>query len=71
EGVQTVIGGFHFKDVPESEYESRLSDAAAQLKKYPVTYYSCHCTGDAPFAYLKERLGGQLQSFHAGQTIVL
>ena len=71
EGVQTVIGGFHFKDVPEAEYESRLGDAAAELKKYPVTYSSCHCTGDAPFAYLKERLGGQLQSFHAGQTIVL
>ncbi len=71
EGVQTVIGGFHFKDLAAEEYESRLDDAAADLAKYPVTYYSCHCTGDAPFAFLKARLGEQLQPFHAGQTIEL
>ena len=71
EGVQTVIGGFHFKDLDESEYASRLEDAAAELLKYPVTYYSCHCTGDAPFAFLNARMGARLREFHAGMTIEL
>ena len=71
EGVQAVIGGFHFMDVDESEYESRLGDAAAELLKYPVTYYSCHCTGSAPFAFLKARMGDRLREYHAGMTIEL
>ena len=60
-----------FKDLDESEYASRLEDAAAELLRYPVTYYSCHCTGDAPFAFLKARMGDRLREFHAGMTIEL
>jgi len=69
ESVCAVIGGFHFKDLDPSAYGTKLSDAAAELARYPVTYYSCHCTGEAPFAFLKECLWERLQPLHAGQVI--
>ena len=69
EGVQTVVGGFHTKDVPDGKFSTVLAPAAEELKKFPVTYYTCHCTGQPQYEYLKSLMGDQLQYLSGGMTI--
>ena len=52
-----LVGGFHFMNIdPQSEEKSRLDQAAEVLLKSKATFYTGHCTGLAPYEYLKERL---------------
>jgi 7,8-dihydropterin-6-yl-methyl-4-(beta-D-ribofuranosyl)aminobenzene 5'-phosphate synthase len=69
EGVQAVVGGFHTKDVPEEKFGSVLAPAAEELRKYPVTYYTCHCTGQPQYEYLKKLMGDQLQYLPGSKTL--
>ncbi len=71
EGVQTVVGGFHCKDTPAAKFSQCLDPIARELEKYPVTYYTCHCTGEPQFSYLKERLDGRLRRLSGGMTFEL
>lgn len=71
ENVQTVIGGFHFKDLSEDKFAACLGEAADELKKYPVTYYTCHCTGAEQYEYMKSLMGDQLRYFAAGDVLEL
>lgn len=71
EGVQTVVGGFHCKDMPAAKFSQCLDPIARELEKYPVTYYTCHCTGEPQFSYLKERLDGRLRRLSGGMTFEL
>lgn len=68
-----LIGGFHFMKVDTLSADGRtLLDAAADtLLGYNIKYYTCHCTGLEQYAYLKERMGGALSYFAAGETIEL
>ena len=67
-----LIGGFHFTKLdPDGEGRTVLEDAAQILKQYPTVYYTGHCTGQAQFAFLKERMGDQLHYLAAGDTIIL
>ncbi|MDY4920671.1 MAG: MBL fold metallo-hydrolase [Phascolarctobacterium sp.] len=63
------IGGFHFMKLlvdnsidpnatPAQIARDRkaLDEAAALLEANKCTYYTCHCTGLAQYAYLKERM---------------
>lgn len=67
-----LIGGFHFMkmnpDGPDAEF---LTLAAEQLLQYHATYYTGHCTGDAPYAFLKRILGDRLHSLTTGSELVL
>ena len=62
-----LIGGFHYMRAGEET----LRHAAEQLQKQPTIYYTGHCTGEAAFHYLKERLGNRLHAFRTGDTIEL
>ena len=64
-----LIGGFHFmKLAPDSP---ALDRAAEILLQSPTIYYTGHCTGEAQFARLKEKMDRRLQSISTGSTIVL
>ena len=62
-----LLGGFHFKQlmIPDP----RLDQAAQRLMKIPCQYYTCHCTGQAQYDYLKKQLGDQLGYLSTGDVI--
>jgi len=62
-----LIGGFHFKSLKMTAEDRRfLEQTAEQLMAFPTRYYTCHCTGAEPYAYLKQRMGEQLQYLSVG-----
>ena len=67
-----LVGGFHFVKLdPAGEDAAFLEDAAAQLLNQDCAYYTGHCTGEAAFAFLKERMGDRLHAIPAGAEIVV
>ena len=67
-----LIGGFHFSKMdPEGDGKARLDQAAEILSTRDCVYYTCHCTGEKQYAYLKERMGEKLQYLATGQELVL
>jgi len=67
-----LIGGFHFSKIdPDGEERYRLDQAAEILSQYDCTYYTCHCTGQRQYAYLKEKMGEKLQYLATGQDLLL
>ncbi len=62
-----LIGGFHFFRLPLDE---ALAARAAALDAFPASYYTCHCTGEAQYAFLKERMKN-LGYLHTGDKIEL
>lgn len=62
-----LVGGFHFMKLEPGE---TLDAAAKELNKYPTRYYTGHCTGEAQYAYLKERMA-HLEYLSCGKTILL
>lgn len=67
-----LIGGFHFSKMdPEGAGKDCLDQAARILGGYDATYYTCHCTGEKQYAYLKEQMGETLQYLATGQVLVL
>ena len=67
-----LIGGFHFVKLdPEGEDRAFMEDAARQLMEQDCVYYTGHCTGEAAFAFLKERMGDRLQAIPAGTELDL
>ena len=64
-----LIGGFYFmKLAPESP---ELEAAAAELLRYPCTYYTGHCTGEEQFETLKTILGSRLHRLTTGTDNLL
>ena len=68
EYVQTVIGGFHFMQL-EPERFSEMAETAEKLLEYPITYYTCHCTGLEQYKYIKEKMGERVQYMKSGQCM--
>jgi len=67
-----LIGGFHFMKLdPEGEGREDLIRAAENLSAHTTSYYTCHCTGEAPYAFLKARMGEKLHYIAAGDVIEL
>lgn len=67
-----LVGGFHFMKLdPNGPDAGLLTEAAAQLLRQPTVYYTGHCTGAAPFAFLKRRMGSHLNALSAGSVIIL
>lgn len=65
-----LIGGFHLTklDPAADAQRERLAQTARELLEGHCTYYTGHCTGAAPYAFLKERMGGRLNALSAGLT---
>lgn len=67
-----LVGGFHFMNVDTTSGASPVLDHAAQvLCQYNTQYYTCHCTGLAPYQYLKALMGPQLHALTAGDVVEL
>ena len=64
-----LIGGFHFKQLQPGD--PRLDLAARRLLAIPCEYHTCHCTGQAQYAYLKQKMGNRLHDLSTGDTIIL
>lgn len=53
-----LIGGFHFMKLdPETGDSKRLDAAAEALDGMKTEFYTCHCTGEAQYDYLKTKMG--------------
>lgn len=64
------IGGFHFKALdPEAGGACELAKAAQLLQRFNTRYLTCHCTGEGPYAFLKQRMTGQLSAIRCGETV--
>lgn len=62
-----LVGGFHFMNIdPQGPEKSRLDEAARVLLESKATFYTGHCTGLAPYDYLKEQMGSRLHYIAAG-----
>lgn len=60
-----LVGGFHFSTLPLDE---TLRAYAAYLDRFHTDFYTCHCTGAAQFAFMKESMH-RLFYLSTGQTI--
>ena len=67
-----VYGGFHLMrhGVPyAAEDQVYAEETAKALKELPAQYYTCHCTGVEPYAWMKALLGEQLHYLHCGESL--
>lgn len=67
-----VISGFHMmKKTEYTESEKNIiKETARALKKYPVVFYTGHCTGQPAFDMMKSIMGEGLQQIHVGMEFV-
>ena len=67
-----LVGGFHFMNIdPQGPERTRLNQAALALLKSKATFYTGHCTGLAPYAYLEEIMGPRLHYISTGTQLQL
>lgn len=69
-----VVSGFHLTSPRSGQAagEAEVQAVGRALAAFPRTrYYTCHCTGERPFAQLQGALGGRLFPLHAGQRLTL
>lgn len=68
-----LIGGFHFKhlDLQREEHRAILDRTAQQLLDSGAVFYTCHCTGEAAYCYLKARMGDRLHALSTGSILTL
>ena len=64
-----VVGGFHLMKTDPKSQGAVLEKIAAELMAGNTVYYTGHCTGQAQFAFLKERMGNRLHALSAGMTL--
>lgn len=65
-----LLGGFHFMKLdPDGADKTTLEEAAAFLMDTCTDYYTCHCTGEAPYAFLKSRMNSKLHYIACGDRI--
>ncbi len=66
-----VIGGFHLQSpsTKKVEPEARIRAIAKVLGESGAVFYTGHCTGDEPYAILRETLGEQIRPLHTGTVI--
>lgn len=67
-----LVGGFHFRDLdPAGPGCQTLENAARILQAAGTVFYTGHCTGQAQYAFLKDRLGDNLQPLSSGAVYQL
>lgn len=70
--IDYVIGGLHLVDDPISKSPintSELDEVAEYLKNNVAQTYSCHCTGDPAYNYLKNTLSDRIHYLRTGSEI--
>ncbi len=68
-----VISGFHLmKKMKYTDEELReILDIGRELKKYPIMFYTCHCTGEPAYKIMKITMGEQLRYVHSGDEVLI
>ena len=66
---EILIGGFHFKQLQPGD--PRLDRAVQEFLKSPCDYYTCHCTGQIQYDYLKAKMGDRLHYLSTGDVLQL
>ena len=67
-----LVGGFHFVNIdPATPESARLDEAAKCLLESKAVFYTGHCTGTAPYEYLKNKMGDRLHYISTGTVIEL
>ena len=61
-----LIGGFHYMKRDPVIDGPWLRDAAEKLLTGNTVYYTGHCTGDGPYAFLKDIMGDRLNRLSTG-----
>ena len=69
EHITHVVGGFHLKPIQKRDFDSLLLPIACELLKYPVYYWTCHCTGEEQYEYLRALMGGRINYLSSGATV--
>ena len=65
-----LVGGFHLSKYPtEGEGAAALDRIATRLSKGRTAYYTCHCTGEQQYGYLRQKMGECLQYLACGATV--
>ena len=65
-----LVGGFHLSKYPtEGEGAAALDRIATRLSKGRTAYYTCHCTGEQQYGYLRQKMGEYLQYLACGATV--
>lgn len=65
-----AVGGFHYSKL-KAETGGRLESAAGELCGYPTRYFTCHCTGEEQYRFMKKFMGEKLQYLSSGDVIEL
>lgn len=66
------IGGFHLKNLCPQKDRAYLTSTAESLLALPDTVYcTCHCTGSAQYAFMKEIMKNRLRYLRCGESIVI
>ena len=68
-----LIGGFHLSKLAvDGEGAEALQQIAKDLAAADTAYYTCHCTGSAQYAFLKQQLGEERISYlSCGDTVTV
>ncbi len=66
-----VIGGFHLVNFTTGQPETpeTLGEIAHALLASGATFYTCHCTGEENYAYLKELMGNKIEYLRGGESL--
>lgn len=65
-----LIGGFHFMNLdPETDDSLRLLESSERLLQHDTVYYTGHCTGEAPYAFMKKIMKDKLHALCGGTSI--
>lgn len=62
-----LIGGFHFSKLAE---DATLRSYAEYLDRFDTEFYTCHCTGEVQFRYMKQTMR-RLHYLSCGENIVI
>ena len=60
-----LIGGFHLSKLADEEVLSAVAD---QLEELPIQYYTCHCTGEEQYHFMKQFMP-RLHYLSCGETV--
>ena len=65
-----LLGGFHFMNIdPQGPEKTRLDQAVRVLLDSRATFYTGHCTGLAPYAYMKSLMGERVHYISTGTAV--